>query len=107
MLGKQEACGQQRYAYSELAEEVAKALNIIVKQGLSPSEYYLSNAQDSHGLAMSVEIGDIGLRSVSAFPNVAHNAAAVALAMYAEQQNRKFRNDCFVHQPVSCGLNFI
>jgi hypothetical protein len=56
---------------------------------------------------MPVEIDDVGLRSVSAFPDVAHHAAAVALAMYAEQQDRKFRDDCFGRESVSCGLNFI
>jgi hypothetical protein len=107
MLGKQEACGQQRYAYSEFAEEVAKPLNVIVKEGFSPREHYLTNAQDSHGLTMSLEIGDVGLRSVSAFPDVAHHAATVALAMHAEQQDRKFRDDCFGRESVSCGLNVI
>ncbi len=75
-----------------MAEELADRVQFTIQQWFTTSEHYMSHAELLNGSTMPLEVGSMEREPIFPFPDVAHDAATVALIVDVEQEYGKFRD---------------
>jgi hypothetical protein len=80
-LEQQKACRQKSETDILLAKELAECAEVAVQQRLTARQHHLADAEVAQRRSMTLQIGDSDLFMLFPFPNVTHDATAVAMAM--------------------------
>jgi hypothetical protein len=88
-FAEEKTCGEEGEMNVLLAKEVAQGCEIVVQQWLATSEDDLANAKVGERRPMALQVLCMELVGGFAFPDVAHDATAVAATVNIENENRK------------------
>jgi hypothetical protein len=88
---QEKPCGQEREVNLSFAEKIAQSGKIVVQQRLAACKNDLTNAKVFERSAMTLQILGAHLLTGFAFPDIAHETAAVAATVGIQDENGKFR----------------
>lgn len=86
---KKKAGGEECNSYVQIAEELAEGLKITVKKRFASSKDDLPDSEADHRVTMAFEVCDGQFPEIRTLPDIAHNAAAVALGVNVQNEDRQ------------------
>jgi hypothetical protein len=88
---EQKASGKKSDAHAAISKKAAQPGKVAMQERLSAGENDLLNSKAHQRFAMLRESLDVEFATVFALPDVAHEAATVAVLMHIEEKNWKRR----------------